>query len=91
MGRAAVRAAVRWESAIVAMFGSTLGVVLGTAGAWMAVRAFADAEAIDITLMVPTTTFVVILALGASAGVLAGVRPARRAARIDVLDALATT
>jgi putative ABC transport system permease protein len=91
MGRSSVRAAVRWESAIVAAFGSLLGLALGTGGAWMAVRAFADAEAIDITLVVPGVTFLVILLLGASAGVVAGVRPARRAARIDVLDALATT
>jgi putative ABC transport system permease protein len=32
----------------------------------------------------------VVLALGALAGVVAAVRPAHRAARLDVLDAIAT-
>jgi putative ABC transport system permease protein len=32
----------------------------------------------------------VVLLLGALAGVLAGIRPARRAARLDVLRAIAT-
>jgi ABC-type antimicrobial peptide transport system permease subunit len=34
---------------------------------------------------------VIIVVLGALAGVLAALRPARRAARVDVIDALATT
>jgi putative ABC transport system permease protein len=91
MARGSLRAAVRWESAIVAAYGSVLGLAVGVVGAAVAVRAFASAEAIDLSLALPTTTFLVIIGLGALAGVVAGVRPARRAARIDVLDAIATT
>jgi len=39
----------------------------------------------------PIIRIVVIVVLGGLVGVLAGVRPARRAARIDILDAIATT
>jgi putative ABC transport system permease protein len=39
---------------------------------------------------VPTTSLAVVLAVGALVGVVAAVRPARRAARLDVLDAIAT-
>lgn len=89
MGRAAVRAAVRWESTIVATFGSVLGVALGTLGAWVALEIVAAEEGVDLALAVPATTFVVVAVLGAAAGILAGFRPARRAARIDVLTAIA--
>ena len=38
---------------------------------------------------VPLGQLVVVLVLGAVVGVLAGLRPARRAARLNVLDAIA--
>jgi putative ABC transport system permease protein len=89
-GRSSVRAAVRWESVIVATFGSVLGLGLGTLGAWVTVDVVSGTESIDVSLAVPVTTFAVITLLGAAAGVLAGLRPARRASRVDVLAALAT-
>jgi putative ABC transport system permease protein len=39
---------------------------------------------------VPTVPLAVVLALGALMGVVAAVRPAHRAARLDVLEAIAT-
>ncbi len=91
MARSTVRAMVRWESVIVASFGTVLGVGIGTIGAWAAVRAFGSAEAIDISLVVPLAAFAVIAGLGATAGVVAALRPARRAARTEVLEAMATS
>jgi putative ABC transport system permease protein len=41
------------------------------------------------SLSVPVGQLAVVVAVGALAGVVAGLRPARRAARLDVLDALA--
>ena len=38
----------------------------------------------------PVFSLVVVVVLGALAGVLAGIRPARRAAKLDVLQAIAT-
>lgn len=43
----------------------------------------------DDQLAAPVGQLVAIVAVGALAGVLAAIRPARRAARLDVLDAIA--
>jgi putative ABC transport system permease protein len=83
--RRQVRTLVRWESALVALFGTGLGAALGVALGWALVRA---ADLGDFS--VPPAPLVVIVAGGALAGLLAGALPARRAARLDVLRAIAT-
>jgi putative ABC transport system permease protein len=87
MGRPQVRATVRWESIIIAVFGTTLGLGVGVLFGWAIVRALAD-EGID-TLTVPAGSLAVVTLIAAVAGALAAALPARRAARLDVLDALA--
>jgi putative ABC transport system permease protein len=87
--RRQVRATVRWESVIVAIFGTIGGVGLGTFLGWGLMRALRAQEGLG-AFAAPTTTLVVILVLAALAGVLAAVRPARRAARLDVLAAIST-
>ena len=86
--RAQMRSMVRWESVIVALYGTLAGVALGTFLGWGVVRALAAQEGLG-TLAVPTSQIVVVVLIGALAGVLAGLRPARRAARLDILEALA--
>jgi putative ABC transport system permease protein len=90
MNRSRVRSAIRWESVIVATFGALTGAALGCFGAWAALRAVATAGELAVGFTVPTRSLITVIALGASSGVIAGFRPARRAARIDVLDAIAT-
>ena len=87
MGRSQVRSAVRWESIIIAVFGTTLGLAIGTFFGWALVRTMAD-QGID-TLTVPVGNLVVVTVIAALAGALAAVMPARRAAKLDVLKALA--
>ena len=58
------------------------------APAWALVSALAS-EGFG-AFAVPKLSLVVVLALGALVGVLAAVRPAHRAARMDVLSAIAT-
>ncbi len=58
MGRSQVRSAIRWESIIIAVFGTTLGLAIGTFFGWAIVRAMAD-EGID-TLTVPVTSLAVV-------------------------------
>ena len=58
MSRAQVRSTVRWESVIIAVFGTTLGLAIGTFFGWAIVRAMAD-KGID-TLTVPVTSLVVV-------------------------------
>jgi putative ABC transport system permease protein len=87
MTRSQLRAAVRWESVIIAVQGAVLGLVIGLFLGWALVSALGD-EGLT-TLSVPYPTLAVVMVLGAVAGLLAAVLPSRRAARIDVLRAVA--
>ncbi len=85
--RAQVRSMVRWESVIIALFGTIGGLGLGVFLGWALVQAAGDE---NIALFsVPSTQLVVVLVVGAIAGIVAALRPARRAARLDVLAAIA--
>ena len=86
--RRQLRAMVRGEAFTVALFGTVGGVGLGVFLGWAMVEALA-AEGFT-AFAVPTASLAVVLAIGALVGVLAAVRPARRAARLDVLRAVAT-
>ena len=88
MSRAQVRSSVRWESAIIALFGSFLGLAVGTFLGWAMVHTLAD-QGVD-RLVVPAGSVVTIAAIAAIACVGAALMPARRAARTDVLRAIAT-
>jgi len=84
--RAQVRAIVRWESVITALIGALIGVALGCAFGALVTRPLADE---GFVLSYPVGTLVVIVIVAGLFGVLAALLPARRAARIDVLQALA--
>jgi putative ABC transport system permease protein len=86
--RPQVRAMVRWESLITTMIGAVTGLVLGVFLGWALVAAGAKAGDLG-EFTVPTVRLVVILLVCAACGLLAGIRPARRAARLDVLTAIA--
>jgi putative ABC transport system permease protein len=84
--RGQLRAMVRGESMIVALFGTLGGLVLGVFLGWGLVRALAS-EGIE-SFAVPLSQLLIVFVVGAAAGVLAGLRPARRAAKLPVLDAI---
>lgn len=86
--RSQLRATVRWEALLTATFGTLVGVVLGVGLAWGLVRAVAAQEQFG-TFDLPLGTLVVIVVVAALAGAVAAIRPARRAARLDVLTAVA--
>ncbi len=88
--RRRVRTMVRGEAIVVAIFGTVGGLLLGTAGGWAVVRAIGADEGI-VRFALPLDRIAVVVLLGALAGVLAARRPARRAARLDVLAAIATS
>jgi putative ABC transport system permease protein len=78
---------VRWESVIIALFGTAGGLGLGIFFSWAVTKA---AES-QLTNYDPAPfALVLLLIAGAAAGVLAAVFPARRAAKLDVLRAIAT-
>ncbi|MEU8956411.1 FtsX-like permease family protein [Streptomyces sp. NPDC048518] len=88
--RAQLRAMVRWESMLVAAFGTAGGLALGGFLGWVLVKASDSTTESAFAFAVPPVQLVVVALVGLTAGALAGLRPARRAARLDVLRAIAT-
>jgi putative ABC transport system permease protein len=88
MTRPQVRSAIRWESVMIALMGTFLGFILAVAGAWGIISAIEGDR--PIPLAVPPVQLMVIVFLALVAGVLAAVGPARRAAKLDVLTAIAS-
>jgi putative ABC transport system permease protein len=84
--RRQVRRIVRYESLITSLMGGILGVVLGLILGAMTTIALSSE---GFTLQVPIGRLIAFLVLSAVAGVLAAIPPARRASRLDVLEALA--
>jgi putative ABC transport system permease protein len=87
MSRAQVRTAVRWEAVLIALLGTLLGLATGTVLGIVTVRALAD-EGLD-RLAVPVITLAALAVGGALFGIVGAVLPARRASRLDVLQAIA--
>jgi putative ABC transport system permease protein len=88
MSRRQLRRMIRLESVIVAVLGAVLGVAMGIVFGIALQRAIAD-QGVDV-LSIPWLQLVVFVVVAAVVGVLAGVIPARRAAKLDVLDAIYT-
>jgi putative ABC transport system permease protein len=88
MTRAQLRSTVRWESVIIAILGTLLGLVIGLVFGWALVQSLGDEGFTTFTLPVGTLVFVVILA--GLAGVGAAILPARRAAKLNVLEAISS-
>jgi putative ABC transport system permease protein len=88
MTRSQLRSAIRWESVIIAVQGTLLGLVIGTFLGWALIRALAD-EGIDV-FQLPVGSLALVVLLGGLAGMAAAVLPSRRAARLDILRAVAS-
>jgi putative ABC transport system permease protein len=89
--RRQLRSMIRWESVIVAVFGTAGGLGVGVFLGWALVEAAAagTGDMIAPSFTAPIGQLAVLLVVGAIAGVLAGLRPARRAAKLPVLQAVA--
>lgn len=87
MKRPQVRAMIRSESVIVALFGAVVGILIGT-GLGIALAAALRNGGVT-NLSVPVASLIGFLALAAVLGLSAATWPARRAARLDVLRAIA--
>jgi putative ABC transport system permease protein len=86
--RGQLRSMVRWESLVISLLGAVQGLVLGVLFGWAIVAAL---HSQGITRLVfPVTQLLVLAVLAGLAGIVAGIAPSRRAARLDVLHAVTT-
>jgi putative ABC transport system permease protein len=83
MTRRQVRRMIRHESVITALIGGALGIVLG-----IVLGALLIARVDFIEFALPTTQIIVFAIAAIVVGILAAIFPARRAARLDPLEAL---
>ena len=86
--RRQVRTMIRWESVIIAVLGSTIGLGLGLFFAWSIGKALEEDG--FTTYEVPYVGVAAVVVVSALFGMLAALYPAWRAGRLDVLDAIAT-
>ncbi|HVF14965.1 MAG TPA: FtsX-like permease family protein, partial [Acidimicrobiales bacterium] len=86
MARSQVRSMIRGESVIISVMGAILGLAVGVLFGW-ALVADLSSQGID-DLVIPVGQLVAYVVVAGVLGVCAAVFPARRAARLDVLDAI---
>jgi putative ABC transport system permease protein len=85
MSRRQVRTMIRYEAVITALIGAILGMVLGLIFATLMAEPLKDE---GFTLSYPIVSLILLLVFAAIAGVVSAIGPARRASRLDVLEAL---
>jgi putative ABC transport system permease protein len=88
MKRRQVRTMIRSEAVILAIFGAIIGIIIGT-GMGLALVSSLRQQGITATV-VPGSSLVIFLVLAAVLGLVAATWPARRAAKLDVLAAIAS-
>jgi putative ABC transport system permease protein len=86
--RTQVRQMIRYESLITALIGGVLGIVLGIVLALILTATVLSGS--GFVLVIPVITMIVLFILAGLAGLAAAAWPARRAAKVDILAALAT-
>jgi len=80
-----VRRMVRYESVITSLIGGVLGIVVGVLLAWLTTFAVKD---LGVGFSVPVPQLVALLVLAVVVGAVGAIAPARRAARLNILDAV---
>ena len=88
MTRRQLRSTIRWESVIIALQGTLLGLLVGIFFGWALVRA-QKSQGITV-FSVPYLTLVIVIVLAGLAGVAAAILPSRRAAKLNILHAIVT-
>jgi putative ABC transport system permease protein len=86
--RRQIRQMIRYESVITALIGGIFGLVIGVVGAVLVTSLLLSGS--GYVQSIPVGTLAILLLVAAFAGLLAAQLPARRAARLDMLRALAS-
>lgn len=89
MSKRVLKRSIRWEAIIVAVFGASLGVVVGVPLGAAVASVLPDT--IVATIVIPFGTIRNILIAAVIVGIVAAIGPARRAAKLDVLQAISST
>ncbi len=83
--RRQTRRMVRYESVITSLIGAVIGTLVGLFFGWVMAEGL---KSQGIVFTVPVGQLIVFFVLSAVAGVLAAILPARRASRLNILEAL---
>jgi putative ABC transport system permease protein len=86
MTRQQLRATIRWESVIIALQGTVLGLLIGVFFGWALVLAMKN-QGITV-FSIPVLSLAIVVVLAALAGVAAAILPSRRAAKLNILRAI---
>jgi putative ABC transport system permease protein len=86
--RGQLRAMIRYEALVMSLFGAVEGLVLGVLFGWAIVAAMHSQGVTN--LVFPVMQLLVVAVLAGLAGVVAAIAPSRRAARLNVLQAVTT-
>jgi putative ABC transport system permease protein len=86
MTRRQLRATIRWESVIIALQGTVLGLLVGVFFGWALVLAMRNQGVTVFSL--PVVSLVIMVVLAAVAGLVAAILPSRRAAKLNILRAI---
>ncbi|MEA2199735.1 MAG: putative transport system permease protein [Solirubrobacteraceae bacterium] len=86
--RKQIRQMIRYESVITALIGGVFGLVIGVVGAILVTTLALSGS--GFVQSIPVGTLAILLVVAALAGLIAAQLPARRAARLDMLQALAS-
>ena len=87
MTRRQTRRMVRWEAALVSLFGAVLGVTIGVVFGWGVVSALPE-DGFGGSLAIPVGDIAMVVVIATIATLLAAWFPARRAGKLNVLDAI---
>ena len=80
-----VRRMIRYESIVTALIGGALGIAVGVFLAVLTTQALSNE---GVVLAIPWTTIGLFVVATIAAGILAAILPARRASRLNILEAL---
>ncbi len=86
MTRHQLRAMIRWESVIIALQGTVLGLLIGVFFGWALVLAMRSQGITEFS--VPLLSLLIVVVLAALAGAAAAIWPSRRASKLNILRAL---
>ena len=86
MTRRQLRASIRWESVVIALQGTGLGLLIGVFFGWALVLSMKDQGISEFSI--PLLSLAIVVVLAGLAGVVAAIVPSRRAANLNILRAI---